>query len=181
MLKPFSSLLLVASLGLMAGIPATSHAGKDDFSKTIEIASQQSFLDRIARRSVYRGNVLITQGSLELKAEEMQIDASNGEDNEIFVATGSPAEYSQQQENGSMVHARANKIEYHRATRTLTLEGNAEVEQNSSSVKGNSIVFNMELEQIIAQGQDQGDGRVITILQPENKKADTSKDQDGQP
>ena len=181
MLKPFSSLLLSISIGLLAGLPAISHAGKEDFSKTIEIASQQSFLDRIASRSVYRGNVLITQGTLELKAEEMQIDASNGEDKEIFVATGSPAQYSQQQENGSMVYARANKIEYHRETRTLTLEGNAEVEQNSSSVKGNSIKFNMELEQIIAQGENQGDGRVITILQPENKKNDTSNEQDGQP
>ncbi|WP_340678048.1 lipopolysaccharide transport periplasmic protein LptA [Paraglaciecola sp.] len=158
-----------------------SYAGKEDFSKTIEIASQQSFLDRIAKTSVYRGNVSITQGTLELKAEEMQIDASNGEDKEVFVATGTPAQYSQQQENGTMVYARANKIEYHRETRTLSLEGNAEVEQNSSSVKGNSIVFNMELEQIMAQGQNQEDGRVITILQPENKKNALPNDQDKHP
>jgi lipopolysaccharide export system protein LptA len=181
MSKPCFNLLLGISFTLVAGFPAASYAGKEDFSKTIEIASQQSFLDRIAKTSVYRGNVLITQGSLELKAEEMQIDASSGEDKEIFVATGTPAQYSQQQENGTMVYARANKIEYHRETRTLSLEGNAEVEQNSSSVKGNSIVFNMELEQIMAQGQNQGDGRVITILQPENKKNTLSNDQDEQP
>ena len=181
MSKPCFNLLLGISLIVMTGLPAVSYAGKEDFSKTIEIASQQSFLDRIAKRSVYRGNVLITQGTLELKAEEMQIDASNGADREVFVATGTPAQYSQQQENGTMVHARANKIEYHRETRTLSLEGNAEVEQNSSSVKGNSIVFNMELEQIMAQGQNQGDGRVITILQPENKKPQSANTQDEQP
>ncbi len=181
MSKPCFNLLLTISLTFVTGFPAMSYAGKEDFSKTIEIASQQSFLDRIAKTSVYRGNVSITQGTLELKAEEMQIDASNGEDKEVFVATGTPAQYSQQQENGTMVYARANKIEYHRETRTLSLEGNAEVEQNSSSVKGNSIVFNMELEQIMAQGQNQEDGRVITILQPENKKNALPNDQDKHP
>lgn len=176
MLKQCSNLLLGISLAV--GYSTMSYAGKDDFSKTIEIASQQSFLDRIAKKSIYKGNVLITQGTLVLKADEMEIDASYGQDKEVFIATGSPAEYSQRQENGKMVHATANKIEYHRQTRTLSLEGNAAVEQNSSSVKGNSIVFNMELEQIMAQGQDRNRGRVITILQPEakdNKTQTTTK------
>ncbi|MDP5030654.1 MAG: lipopolysaccharide transport periplasmic protein LptA [Paraglaciecola sp.] len=183
MLKPYSNLLLGISLSLAVAYSPQSYAGKDDFSKTIEIASQQSFLDRIAKKSIYKGNVLITQGTLVLKADEMEIDAGAGQDKEVFIATGSPAEYSQMQENGKLVRATANKIEYHRQTRTLSLEGNAEVEQNSSSVKGNSIVFNMELEQIMAQGQDQNSGRVITILQPESKntKNQTSPEQDQQP
>lgn len=183
MLKPFSNLLLGISISLAVGYSTLSYAGKEDFSKTIEIASEQSFLDRIAKKSIYKGSVLITQGSLVLQADEMEIDASKGQDKEVFVAMGSPAKYSQRQENGKMVHATANKIEYHRQTRTLSLEGNAEVEQNSSSVKGNSIIFNMELEQIMAQGQDQGSGRVITILQPEAKdsKTQTIPEQDPQP
>lgn len=183
MLKPYSNLLLSLSLSLLLAYSTSSYAGRDDFSKTIEIASQQSFLDRIAKKSIYKGDVLITQGTLILKAEEMEIDASAGQDKEVFIATGSPAEYSQLQENGKMVHARANKIEYHRQTRTLSLEGDAEVEQNSSSVKGNSIVFNMELEQIMAQGQDEESGRVITILQPETKndKSTTPAEEEPQP
>ena len=48
----------------------------------------------------------------------------------------------------------------------MSLEGNAEIKQNSSSVQGNSIKFNMELEQIIAQGSDQESGRVVTTFQP---------------
>jgi lipopolysaccharide export system protein LptA len=183
MSKPCFNLLLSVSLCLSVGYPKLSYAGKDDFSKTIEIASQQSFLDRIAKKSIYKGNVLITQGTLVLKADEMEIDASAGQDKEVFIATGSPAEYSQRQENGKMVRATADRIEYHRQTRTLSLEGHAEVEQNSSSVKGNSIVFNMESEQIMAQGQDQDSGRVITILQPEAKdnKAKTNPEKEQQP
>jgi lipopolysaccharide export system protein LptA len=73
-------------------------------------------------------------------------------------------------------------IEYHRQTRSLSLEGDAQIKQNSSSVQGKSIKFNMELEQIIAQGSDQESGRVITIFQPVNKtKTPEAEQQDTQP
>jgi lipopolysaccharide export system protein LptA len=169
MLKPFTNRLYHASL--LAGLlfSAHSYAGKDDFTKKIELASLYQNADGIAKRATYQGNVTILQGSLKVSADELEIDASKGEGNEIFIATGNPATYSQQQEDGSIVTAQADKIEYHRQTRSLSLKGNAQIKQNSSSVQGESIKFNMELEQIIAQGSDQESGRVITTFQPVNK------------
>jgi len=161
---------------------AYSHAGKDDFTKKIELASLYQNADGIAKRASYQGNVVIQQGSLKISADELEIDASKGEGNEIFIATGNPAEYSQQQEDGSIVTAQADKIEYHRQTRSLSLEGNAQIKQNSSSVQGKSIKFNMELEQIMAQGSDQDSGRVITTFQPVSKSKKPEKEQqDKQP
>jgi lipopolysaccharide export system protein LptA len=182
MLKPFTNRLYHASL--LAGLlfSAHSYAGKDDFTKKIELASLYQNADGIAKRATYQGNVLILQGSLKVSADELEIDASKGEGNEIFIATGSPAKYSQQQEDGSIVTAQADKIEYHRQPRSLSLEGNAQIKQNSSSVQGKSIKFNMELEQIIAQGSDQESGRVITTFQPVNKiKTPEAEKQDTQP
>jgi lipopolysaccharide export system protein LptA len=169
MLKPFTNRLYHASL--LAGLlfSAHSYAGKNDFTKKIELASLYQNADGIAKRATYQGNVMILQGSLKVSADELEIDASKGEGNEIFIATGNPATYSQQQEDGSIVTAQADKIEYHRQTRSLSLQGNAQIKQNSSSVQGESIKFNMELEQIIAQGSDQESGRVITTFQPVNK------------
>jgi lipopolysaccharide export system protein LptA len=169
MLKPFTNRLYHASL--LAGLlfSAHSYAGKDDFTKKIELASLYQNADGIAKRATYQGNVMILQGSLKVSADELEIDASKGEGNEIFIATGNPATYSQQQEDGSIVTAQADKIEYHRQTRSLSLEGNAQIKQNSSSVQGELIKFNMELEQIIAQGSNQESGRVITTFQPVNK------------
>jgi lipopolysaccharide export system protein LptA len=182
MLKPFTNLLYSASLLATLLFSANSFAGKDDFTKKIELASLYQNADGIAKRASYQGNVVIQQGSLNVSADELEIDASKGEGNEIFIATGSPAKYSQQQEDGSIVTAQADKIEYHRQTRSLTLEGNAQIKQNSSSVQGKSIKFNMELEQIIAQGSDQESGRVITTFQPVSKpKVAEEKLQDEQP
>lgn len=182
MSKPFTIRLFSASLLTALLFSAYSHAGKEDFTKKIELASRYQNADGIAKRATYQGNVVIQQGSLKVSADELEIDASKGEGNEIFIATGKPAKYSQQQEDGSIVTAHADKIEYHRQTRSLTLEGNAEIKQNSSSVKGKSITFNMELEQIIAQGSDQDNGRVITTFQPVSKsKAPEKAQQDKQP
>ena len=169
MLKPFTNHLYRASFLAALLIPALCHAGKSDFSQKIELASLYQNADGIAKRASYQGNVVIQQGSLKVSSDELEIDASQGEGNEIFIATGSPATYSQQQEDGSIVTAQADKIEYHRQTRSLSLKGNAQIKQNSSSVQGESIKFNMELEQIIAQGSNQQSGRVITTFQPVSK------------
>lgn len=177
MLKQFTNRLYSASLLTALLFSANSHAGKDDFTKKIELASLYQNADGIAKRASYQGNVVIQQGSLKVSADELEIDASQGEGNEIFIATGSPAKYSQQQEDGSIVTAQADKIEYHRQTRSLSLEGNAQIQQNSSSVQGKSIKFNMELEQIIAQGSDQESGRVITTFQPVSKPKEPEADQ----
>jgi lipopolysaccharide export system protein LptA len=179
MLKPFINRLCSVNILVICLFSASSHAGKDDFTKKIELASLYQNADGIAKRATYLGNVVIQQGSLKVSADELEIDASKGEGNEIFIATGSPARYSQQQEDGSVVTAQADIIEYHRQTRSLSLNGSAQIKQNSSSVQGESITFNMELEQIIAQGSDQGSGRVITTFQPISKPK--TLEQDKQP
>ena len=182
MLKLFTTHLYNASILLALLFSAHSRAGKDDFTKKIELASLYQNADGIAKRASYQGNVVIQQGTLKVSADELEIDASNGEGNEIFIATGNPAKYSQRQEDGSIVTAQADKIEYHRQTRSLSLEGNARIKQNSSSVQGKSIKFNMELEQIIAQGSDQESGRVITTFQPVSKPEEPeTEQQDEQP
>ena len=173
MLKLFTNRLVQTSLVVALLCPAMSFAGKDDFSQKIELASLYQNADGIAKRAKYQGNVVIQQGTLKVSADELEIDASKGVGNEIFIATGSPAKYSQQQEDGSIVTAQADKIEYHRQTRSLSLEGNAKIQQNASSVEGKTIKFNMELEQIIAQGSDQESGRVITTFQPVSKTQET--------
>ncbi|MFT4993923.1 MAG: lipopolysaccharide export system protein LptA, partial [Paraglaciecola sp.] len=68
-----------------------------------------------------------------------------------------------------------NRIEYRLDSRSLSLDGNAEIQQNNSSVKGESIIFNMELEQILAQGENNETGRVVTIFQPEEKDKNEEK------
>jgi lipopolysaccharide export system protein LptA len=175
MLKLFINHFLKAGIVSVMLFSGTSIAGKDDFNQEIKIASSNQSVDGIAKKSNFWGAVVIQQGSLRVKADEVEVDASQGDGKQIFIAKGKPAEYSQQQEDGSIVTARANRIEYRLDSRSLSLDGSAEIQQNNSSVKGESIIFNMELEQILAQGENNEEGRVVTIFQPEKKKNNDQK------
>ena len=182
MFKPFFIRASFLSSLILLLFSATCFAGKDDFSQEIKIASSNQSVDGIAKKSIFWGSVVIQQGTLTVKADEVELDASLGDGKEIFIAKGNPAEYSQQQEDGSIVIAKAKRIEYRRDTRSLSLDHSAEIQQNNSSVKGESIIFNMQLEQILAQGEDNKSGRVITIFQPEKKKtSDNAKPKEKQP
>ena len=180
MCKPFINLSLsLVALATLSFSPL-SMAGKEDFTQAIKVDSKFQFGDGKTKKSIFREDVHINQGSLNVYADEVEVDASKGEGNEVFIATGSPAKYSQQQEQGGSIEASANRIVYRRDLRTLTLEGDAQLKQNNSSVKGESIVFNMELEQIVAQGEGESknSGRVTTIFQPAKKSASSKKQTD---
>lgn len=158
-----------------------SFAGKDDFKQPIKVDSKSQFVDGKSKTSVFRDDVHINQGSLNIEADEVEVTAGLGEGNEVFVARGNPASYTQKMDDGSDIRALANEIEYQKKSRILTLTGGAELHQNSSMVKGESIIFNMELEQLIAQGTDDEEGRVITIFQPNSQpvsKTQQEKTQD---
>lgn len=177
MFRPFTNLSKAILLSGMLIVAPHSLAGKDDFDLPIKVDSKSQFVDGKSKTSIFRDDVHITQGSLTILADEVEVIASLGEGKEVFIARGNPASYSQKMDDGSDIRAMAEEIKYEVNIRTLTLDGNAELQQNSSMVKGESIVFNMELEQLVAQGTDDTEGRVTTIFRPESIRKDKD-DQD---
>ena len=169
-------------ISLMSGLALTTAlaiAGQEDFDLPIKVDSKSQFVDGKTKTSIFREDVHITQGSLTILADEVEVIAALGEGKEVFIARGKPASYSQKMDDGSDISAMANEIKYEVNTRTLTLEGEAELQQNSSMVKGESIVFNMELEQLVAQGTDESEGRVTTIFRPDSIRKDDDAKDDG--
>lgn len=155
-------------------------AVNEDFEQPIKVKSEYQSADGIKKISFFRENVNITQGSLVINADEVEVDAGKGKGKETFIARGTPASYEQTMEDGSRIRAAAEYIEYQVEGRTLTLSGNAELHQNSHSVRGSSIQFNMEKEQLMAQGSDEEDGRVMTIFQPDDSNNSKQQQQPGQ-
>lgn len=151
-------------------------AGEKDFDLPIKVDAQSNFFDGKSKTSVFRKDVRITQGSLSIIADEVEVIAGLGDGKEVFIARGKPASYKQDLDDGGSISAAANEIRYEVYSRILTLTGSAELKQDSSQVKGESIIFNMELEQLIAQGDESGNGSVTTIFQPDSlRKKESSK------
>ncbi|WP_416306233.1 lipopolysaccharide transport periplasmic protein LptA [Neptunicella sp. SCSIO 80796] len=156
--------------------PLCALADKDDFKQPLEVMAENQSADGIEKSGFYRGNVHITQGSLVIDADEVDVIAKDGPGSEVFIARGKPASYQQKADDGSIIKAIANEIRYTLGDRVLTLKENAEFHQKSSMVKAEFIEFDMENEQFKAKGGNDDDGRTITIYQP-----DTQEKQDGNP
>ncbi len=159
------SLLLV----LLCTCSALAQANtKFDLTQEVKIAAANSYADLKNKRIVYEGPVTLTQGSLVLKADELSSYTDEKTGKRILLAKGKPATYSQQVEDGRTVQASANEISYNIDSRIMGLKGSAEVEQDGSKVSADSIVYDIEKQQLSSQSSGKKDDQVITIIKTEN-------------
>lgn len=166
MLKQFINKVILISSALLL-VPSVQ-AGKEDFKLPIKIGSNTQFVDGKLKTSVFKDDVQVRQGTLSINADELHVTAEAGQGKEIFTAMGNPAVYAQTMDDGSKITAKASEIRYVVENRTLELNGNAELFQNTSMVKGEKISFNLEKQQLIAGGDEQN-GRVTTVFQTDDK------------
>lgn len=165
----FKLFILLLSLSVASAVSFSTRvaAGEDDFNQLITVDSNTQRIDGKKKLSVFEGDVIISQGSLLIKADEVEVDASAGEGNEIFIARGKPASYSQDLDDGQRVVASANELKYVVVNRTITLSGSAQLLRDASSVSGDSIIYDMINEQLVAESSNKEDGRVTTVFRPD--------------
>jgi lipopolysaccharide export system protein LptA len=137
-----------------------------DYLLPVTAISKNQSLDGKKKTSIFIDNVIIRQGSLEILADRVEADATAGKGKEIITATGSPASYQQRLEDGTLVSASANEIQYKVEFQTISLKGNAAINQNDIKVNGDSIAFDMAKEQIIASTNAGSEETVTTVLSP---------------
>lgn len=137
-----------------------------DFTLPVTLDSKSQTLDGKNKTSIFTDSVVIRQGSLELLANKVEVDASKGTGKEIIIASGQPASYKQRKEDGSLVEAQANEITYTIESRTISLNGNALIMQNEVKVSGDLIVFDMIKEQILASTNVNSNDSVRTVISP---------------
>lgn len=137
-----------------------------DFKLPVTLNSKNQSLDGKAKTSIFTNNVVIRQGSLEILADRLELDATAGKGKEILIANGQPASYSQRLEDGSLVKASANEIIYKVEFQTISLVGNAAITQNEVKMNGNTIAFDMAKERIMASVDENSNDVVTTVLSP---------------
>lgn len=182
MYRPFIPL----AISLLLGVSQVTLADSSDFSKPIKVDSKSQFVDGKNKTSLFKDDVRITQGSLIIDADEVEVIATAGDGKEVFVARGKPASYSQIMDDGTPVKAKANEIRYEVSKRTISLTGNAELQQDTSMVKGDNITYDMAKEQLLATGgEGDSNGRVTTVFRPEaiedlseRENSDSNNEQD---
>lgn len=138
-----TAIALLFAAGLWAP-PAL--AIESDKHQPIRIQADAGSADDAAGTYIYRGNVTITQGTLNVTADEVEILTRDDTIIRIVASADSPklARYKQQTNHESeMVYADAREITYLVQEEQLHLSGNARVQQVENVFSGELLHYDM--------------------------------------
>ena len=153
-------------LATMVLASSSAFALKDDVNQPINIVSDNQSLDMEKSVVTFTDNLVITQGSIIIKANKVVITrpAEKSGKKETVEAFGTPVTFHQQLDNGTPIDGKANKVHYDLGSEFLTLTNNAELKQLDSKINGSVITYDVKKQQLKANGN--GKSRVTTVLIP---------------
>ncbi len=160
-------------ISLFFGIAAPINAAKKDLNQEITIKSKRQSADLKNKIASYLDDVSISQGSISIVADIVQVyskvNEKTGEKYDTYLAKGKSAIFKQQLDDGSLISLQANEIKYQPDQHIITISGNAQVKQAGSIMSGDIITYNTLSEKL--EGQSNNNEHVTTILQPAQIKA----------
>ncbi|MCE3003040.1 MAG: lipopolysaccharide transport periplasmic protein LptA [Xanthomonadaceae bacterium] len=158
---------LLALVLLLTSLPAA--ALKSDRDKPMDIRADASSAFTGEGKATLTGNVVITQGTLEVRADRADISQSESGEVSRAVLTGAPATLAEDLDDGGRLDARAAKIDYDMAGKLVVLTGDAVVAQPQGELRGERITYNLETGRLDAGGPE-GGNRVFLRMNPQPKK-----------
>ena len=185
MLSPQFSSALVALL-LLVGSPS-GWAEKADRGRPMTLESDQPCtVSLLMQTSVCSGNVVISQGTLQIRADKLEL-RETPEGYQMAVAIGSasrPATYRQKRDGADeTVEGQAQRIDYDSRAGTLRFEGAAVVRRLrgtlvSDEIQGQQIVWDSSAESFNVRGgaptATNPGGRVRAVIVPRLPADDAS-------
>ncbi|MDT8407735.1 MAG: lipopolysaccharide transport periplasmic protein LptA [Methylococcales bacterium] len=141
---------------------------KSDADQPVYIDSNAATYDDSKAISIYTGDVVATQGTLEVRGDRLEVYFKQGKIDKI-IAKGKPARFQQQPDNGGLITGKALTGEYYPERSLLILIDQAVVNQDGNVYESDLIRYDSKNEIVKAGEQSSGNKRVRVILQPKNK------------
>jgi lipopolysaccharide export system protein LptA len=125
--------------------------------------------------SYYEGNVKFTQGSLQVKGDEISVYLK-GDVLQKVIVKGNPATLRQQPgPDQKLVHSKAARMEYDAEQQIVILIDNAQVQQGPNSFAGDYIEYDTRTSRVSARKGETEDSRVHVIITPPDKQGEQGK------
>ncbi|WP_321324652.1 lipopolysaccharide transport periplasmic protein LptA [Thiomicrorhabdus sp.] len=165
------TLLGLTSLMISNQAICQTQSNLPDEQQPVNISADSLIASEKTGKSIYKGNVIITQGSLTLKGETVDISHPKNQLTTV-IATGNPATFKRySQVDQAWLKGRAQKIEYNALNKTVLLVGDALVEQPGKHViSGPKLFYNIEQQTLKAQSSDTEKKRISVTLNPATVK-----------
>lgn len=166
---------------VVSGVAPCAVAEKTDRDKPVHIEADRMVVDDAKKESVFEGNVVLTQGSLQLRGERV-IVRQDPEGFQYGIAYGRPATFRQRRDGtDEYIDGFADRLEYDGKKDVLQMFTTARLLKGQDEVKGDYIYYNAktELFQVNGGGKPAAspgnpEGRVKAVIQPKPKAPPTS-------
>lgn len=166
--SPFKLLPVCAFLALLLA-PPLAHAEKADRNKPVNLEADSVTLDDINKTSLYLGNVILTQGTLTLRADQVQA-RQNDQGLQSVTAVGRPVAFRQKVDGrDEYLEGYADRIEFDNIKSQLELIGNAKLRRGQDELRGAQISYNANTEFYRVIGKPDAKtpaGRVRAVIRP---------------
>lgn len=178
-MKPSKMLWLLCSLlycSLLQALPS-------DSEQPIHIEADRADLDDKKGTAIYRGDVVVTQGTLKITGDTVTVVRHHNGEIESFTSVGQPAYYEQIPDiDKELVQAYGITIQYLVQQDTIIITDQARVVQEQDTFLGEKIVYHTVNETVLAERAPAGtvskeQPRVNMVIQPKSSKSDTPKKQ----
>ncbi len=169
-----TALLLNSPMAMSApSAPPPSNATPDE-EQPVHITADSLDAQEKKGISIYKGNVIVTQGSLTLKGDVITVMHPNSELKSVK-SVGTPANFKRFSHiDQAWSKGKASSIEYDAIHKTVLLIGDAEVEQPGEHlIKGPRLFYDMTNQTLKAQATANEKGRVSVTFTPANTPTST--------
>ncbi|PIE38569.1 MAG: lipopolysaccharide transport periplasmic protein LptA [Gammaproteobacteria bacterium] len=164
--KSLKAACVVGIIALATIYNQQTHALPEDRQQAIRISADEAVRDEKRGLTIYKGNVRMNQGTLQIAADKITVTDTEGRAQTI-VAQGKPAKLQQRPAaDQAILYAQARRIEYQNNTGKVRLLRQARIEQDGSKVTGNSIDYDINEHIVKAKAGSNGSGRVEVVIPP---------------
>lgn len=156
---------LVSLLLAFAACPTGAGALSTDREQPVRIDADSANLDDRKRIAVYRGDVVIVQGSLRISGDLVTMYFDENYDLATLVAEGEPAHFRQQPDDGPAQTGEAARIEYQMESGAMLFAGSAEIVQGDFRMQAEQIDYDSVTGDIQGTGAEaEAGGRRVSII-----------------
>ena len=145
----------------------------DDSTKPINIQADSAEINDATGVSTYRGNVKITQGSMQLTGDLVILETANKKVQTI-IAEGNLSTFKQKTDDGRLINAEAEKMIYSITGNKIVLIKNAKLTEAGNTFASDRITFFTDKE-IVKAGSSTGNDRVNITVFPETIKEESTQ------
>jgi lipopolysaccharide export system protein LptA len=159
-------------------------AEKADHAKPVNIEADRMTVDDNKQVSLFEGKVVITQGTLQLRAQRVTVQ-QDAKGFQFGVAVGNPATFRQKREGADeWIEGEAERIEYDGKKELVEFFNRARLRRKQDEVRGNYISYDSKTEFFRVQsakdatdpaGAASQDSRVRAVIQPKEKDKGDAK------